>query len=497
MEQLKTIALSIDRFIQEIENLIESDKAYGSSITLLTCQVDTTGNTSGRFRDAWNNRVFDYLLGSKGLSYKPSLNLSTKLDSEVAINLFEVYSEGYLSATPHLDAVKKRTKKPKCGNTNYNCGLSCIGVTKNCQIDSGLTSRDRINKLQDLAKSLAFDQVKLKGIGGGFTKPSDLIKLSRELQKQRVAGTKALSGFNTWNETLPDDKNRTINMLAREEAIKDFLTPKKHSKGQLVPQEKKPGVVSFYKGVHNESVKVRPYQLESNSGDTLSASDQKKITESITQLGFNLAMPLVCLTNEEDEYASVTGAAIAKTFNEANMDESLWVTIVPTEKRNALLLADDYIQQSNLNISNDIPAFKTTKEEAVKQVYFDPKVHKGGVTFYKKEPPQPGYIVLNKLKQTSISQKYSEQVESEINAAAKSMKELGTNLSAPLVSLTSKEEEYQMLSGEPLLEAARRAGLVRLRVMILPTTPEYATHFVKDFEVQNRVAREKVNKFSQ
>lgn len=495
MEKLIAIKSNIDRFLQELESLIESDNVYGSSINLLACKVDTLGDAAGRFRDAWNNRIFDYTLNSKGLSYRPSLNLDSKLNSQKAVDLLETYSAGYLSASIHLDAVKKRTKKPKCGNTNYNCGLSCIGVTKNCQIDTGLISRDRINKLQELAKLIAFDQVKLKGIGSGFTKPSDLIKLSRELQKQRIAGTKALSDFNTWNEALPNDKSKKINTLTREEAVKDFLTPKKHSKGKLVPQEKKPGIVSFYKGVHNESVKIRPYQLDSNSADTISDADQQEITKSITQLGFNLAMPLVCLTNEEDEYVAVTGAAIAKTFDKAKMDESLWVTVIPTEKENALLLADNYIQQSNLNTSNDIPELKTTKEEAVKQVYFDPKIHKGGVTFYKKEPPQPGYIVLGKLKQSSVSQKYSEQIESEINAAAKSMKELGTNLSAPLVSLTDREEEYQMLSGELLLEAARRAGLDRLRVMILPTTPEYAAHFIKDFEVQNRVAREKVNKF--
>src|SRR6478672_3300995 len=170
-----TVKVSIDKFIQEIESLIESDKAYGSSVNLLLCQVDTAGNTTGRFKDAWNNRVFNYTLNSKGLSYKPSVALGAKLDSQVAVNLLETYSAGYFSVFPHLDAVKKRTKKPKCGNTNYNCGLSCIGVTKNCQIDSGLISRDRINKLQELAKLIAFDQVKLKGVGGGFTKPSDLI----------------------------------------------------------------------------------------------------------------------------------------------------------------------------------------------------------------------------------------------------------------------------------------------------------------------------------
>ena len=491
MEQLNTFKLNIDRFLQEVEGLIESDKAYGSSITLLTCQVDTRGSTVGRFRDAWNNRIFDYNLNSKGLSYKPSLNLSAKLDSQTAVILLETYSAGYLSAFSHLDSVKKRTKKPKCGNTNYNCGLSCIGVTKNCQIDGGLISRDRINKLQKLAEAIAFDQVKLKGIGRGLIKPSDLIKLSRELQKQRVTGTRALSNFGVWNKTFTNNKNEPIDTLAKEEAVKDFLTPKKHVKGQLVAQEKKPGVVSFYKGLQHESAKVRPYNVRLTSASAISDSDQQELTKSITQLGFNLAMPLVCLTNEEDEYAAVTGTAITKTFDKANMSEDLWVTVIPTEKKNALLLADDYIQQSNLNVSNDVPELKTSKEEAVKQIYFDPKARKGSVTFYKKEAPQPGYIVLNSLKQNTKTQKYSEQMESEINVAAKSIRKLGTNLSAPLVCLTGKDDEYQMLSGEPLLEAARRAGLERLRVMVLPTTPEYAAHFVKDFEVQNRVSREK------
>lgn len=488
MEQLNTFKLNIDRFLQEVEGLIESDKAYGSSITLLTCQVDTLGSTVGRFRDAWNNRIFDYNLNSKGLSYKPSLNLSAKLDSQTAVILLETYSAGYLSAFSHLDSVKKRTKKPKCGNTNYNCGLSCIGVTKNCQIDGGLISRDRINKLQKLAEAIAFDQVKLKGMGGGLVKPSDLIKLSRELQKQRVAGTKTLSDFNTWNKTSPMPTiSKTID-LNREEIVKDFLTPKTINDGQLVPSKK--GVLGI-KGTTSESSKTRPYHIVLEPNDNISNSDVQAVKKSITELKVNLAIPLISLTDEEDRYSAITGSAIYKAFNEANMEENLWTTTIPTAKANALILAEDYIQQSMLNTPNDNIKTVSTRKEAIKQIYLDPKSKASKVIFIKKQSPEPGFIVLNNFKINPKPQKYSEQVESEINVAAKSMRELKTNLSAPLVCFTDKEDEYQMLSGELLLEAARRAGLERLRVMMLPTTPEYAAHFVKDFEVQNRVSREK------
>jgi hypothetical protein len=497
MEQLKTVALSIDKFIQEIEDLIEFDKAYGSSITLLTCQVDAIGNIAGRFRDVWNNRVFDYLLNSKGLSYKPSLKLSAKLDSQRAINLFETYSAGYLSAVPHLDGVKKRTKKPKCGNTNYNCGLSCIGVTKNCQIDSGLISRDRINKLQESARLIAFEQVKLKGVGGRFNKPSDLIKLSRELQKQRITGTKNLSNFSDWNRALPNDKIQNNNALAREEAIKDFLTPKKIANGQIVPQIKKTGVVSFYKGITDESAIVRLHEIAATPKSNASESEIQQTKKSIAELGVNLAMPLVCLTVEEDIYSVVTGKGIHEAFEQTTKNElekNLWVTIIPTNKKNALVLADDYIQQSTLNTSKNLEIKSiSTRQEAIKQVYYDPKSEKGGVQFYKKEPPQRSYVVLNQLK-IKEEIKYSKEEEEAINIATKSMAELKTNLSAPLVCFAGdKEDEYQMLSGHLLLEAAKRAGLDRLRVMVLPAKPEYAAHFVKDFELQNTMSREKVN----
>ena len=493
MEQLNTLKLNIDRLLQEVENLIESDKAYGSSITLLTCQVDTLGSTVGRFRDAWNNRIFDYNLNSKGLSYKPSLNLSTKLDSQAAVILLETYSAGYLSAFSHLDSVKKRTKKPKCGNTNYNCGLSCIGVTKNCQIDSGLISRDRINKLQKLAEAIAFDQVKLKGIGGGFVKPSDLIKLSRELQKQRVTGAKALSDFNTWNKALSSSKNEPINTLARHEAIKDFLTPKKHVKGQLVDYKNTSKTTSaFNRGISSEFAQIRPYKILSTSNVTsINGNLSPEITTSIKQLKFNLAIPLVCLTDEEDEYELVTGNGIVDSFKKTNMIEYILVTIVPTLKKNALVIAEDYAQQSKLNTPSNVTTETTTKEEAIKQISFDYNSPQNSAFNKEGYPSQLAYISLSQFDTNIDPQKYSDQVESEINLAAKSMKELQMNLSTPLCCLTKQDEKYHLLSGEPLLEAARRAGLGRIQVMVLATTPEYAAHFVKDFEVQNRVSREK------
>ena len=494
MEQSNAIKSNIDRLLQELENLIESDNAYGSSVSLLACQVDTSGDTTGRFRDAWNNRIFDYALTSKGLSYKPSLGLNTKLDSQEAVSLLETYSAGYLSVSLNLDTVKKRTKKPKCGNTNYNCGLSCIGVTKNCQIDGGLISRDRINKLQELAKAIAFDQVKLKGVGGGFTKPSDLIKLSRELQKQRVAGTKGLSDFDKWSTQLPKVGGKTSYDVLHDEAVKDFLMPKRIADGQILPKPERVGVVSLYKGIGEESAILLPQEIIASSASSASSSEIQQTRNSIAELGINLAMPLVCLTGEENEYSLVTGRAIHEAFGAKTIhdDKNLWATIVPTDKKHASILADDYIQQSILNTSKGIKIKPiSTREESVKQIYYDPKNARGGVQFYKKEPPQRAYLELHQLK-TKDGIKHSEEEESAINIAAKSMAELKTNLSAPLVCLAGdKEDEYQMLSGHLLLEAAKRAGLVRLRVMVLPAKPEYAAHFVKDFELQNRMSREK------
>lgn len=480
----------ISKLLIEIESLIELDEAYSSSITLLTCQVETSGKIYGRFKDSWNNRVFDYAIDDGKLSYKPSIELNLKTDSDGASRL-DSFSAGYLSAYPHFDAAKKRNKKPKCGSTNYNCGFSCILLTKHCRTDPGLVSRDRINKLQEMAKKIAFEGVKFKGVGGGLVKPSDLVRLSYQLQKQRIEGTKSISNFAD-KAFQPASSQNAIDNSERENAIKDFLTPKKIINGQLVGTVKKEGVVSFYTGITNESIKVRPQSVEITHRDTVSNSDIEKVKKSIAELGFNLALPLICLTNEEDKYSAVTGSAIYKAFSRAKMQDNLWTTVLPMSKTNTSTLANDYVQQSILNTPSDLSnKLSTSREEAIKQLNFDPKDSRGVVSFYKKEAPQASLVVLSQVINSSQvkKQKYSDKEEAEINTAAKSMKELGTNLSAPLVCLTGDEDKYQILSGHLLLEAARRANITRLRVMVLSTTPEYAKHFVKDFEIQNKISR--------
>lgn len=476
------------KLLAGLELLIESSEAYASSITLLSCYVETSGRISGRFKDDWNNRVFDYVTENGKLSYKPSAISISKADSDTA-NRLDSFSARYLSAYPHFDAAKKRNKKPKCGNTNYNCGFSCILLTKHCQTDPGLVSRDRINKLQEMAKKIAFEGAKFKGVGGGLVKPSDLVRLSHQLQRQRIEGTKNISNFAD-KAFQPASSQNVASDLERENAVKDFLTPKLVRNGQLIDAEEKAGTGYFGKGMTDGSFKIRPYEINTTPKDTVSTSDVQKVKKSITELGFNLAVPLVCLTNEEDKYQAVTGSAIGKAFGEAKINDNLWATVVPTSKPSASILANDYIQQSTLNTpSNLSEELSTTRLEAVKEV-LNLKKDKNvkGINFYKKEPPQVGLVSFEEIVAPG-KVKYSDQEESEINIAAKSMKDLGTNLSAPLVCLAEKGDNYQMLSGHLLFEAAKRAGITRLRVMIIPITPKYAKHFVKDFEIQNKISR--------
>jgi hypothetical protein len=154
-------------FLAELESILESDEAYGSNIQILTYSVkDEVIN--GKFRDSWNNRVYEFVIDIDGISYKPAARLDSFSVNGLPAQL-DSFSEGYTSlfANIRLDRsqIGKRVKKPKCGTEGYSCGFSCIGLTKTCRIlSSGKKTRgefqgkaigkERLSKLIDLSIKL-------------------------------------------------------------------------------------------------------------------------------------------------------------------------------------------------------------------------------------------------------------------------------------------------------------------------------------------------------
>lgn len=196
------IDTSKQAFISELESLLESEEVYNANVNILSCQINSKGESTGRFKDSWNGRVFDFILDDDGIGYKPAVNLDSFVTEADRTSRFDSFSAGYTSGLVQNQDAVKRTKKPKCGNTNYGCGYSCIDIRKNCRIGVEKISRERINKLQAMAKAIALEGKSFKGVGGGLVKPSELIATSRNLQRERIKTQKSETGFKGWSKGI-------------------------------------------------------------------------------------------------------------------------------------------------------------------------------------------------------------------------------------------------------------------------------------------------------
>ena len=153
-------------FVTELESILESDEAYGSNLQILIYALKEDV-INGKFKDSWNNRVYEFIIDIDGISYKPA----AKLDSFGADELptrFDAYSKGYASLFKSVrfdrNPIGKRVKKPKCGKQGYGCGYSCISLLKTCQILSSgkkagtnqgkAIGQQRLNKLMELSEKL-------------------------------------------------------------------------------------------------------------------------------------------------------------------------------------------------------------------------------------------------------------------------------------------------------------------------------------------------------
>lgn len=188
-------------FLAELEGILESDEAYGSNIQILVYAIDDKA-VSGKFKDSWNNRVYEFVIDENEVSYKPA----GKFDSANADDLparFDAYSEGYnsLLGGVRLDRnpIGKRVKKPKCGAEGYGCGFSCIGLTKTCRIlSSGKKTRgefqgkaigkERLSKLIALSTKLAASGDKKKFAATNAV----AAKIAKSREKYNIEGANKL-----------------------------------------------------------------------------------------------------------------------------------------------------------------------------------------------------------------------------------------------------------------------------------------------------------------
>ena len=89
---------------------------------------------------------------------------------------------------------------------------------------------------------------------------------------------------------------------------------------------------------------ITPEQTSKNS-DNESIS---KISESLKHWEFNLALPIVCLSDEEDEYILLTGLPIYEAASKSGL-EQIWVSLIAQKQSEAQKVIDQLTLQSQLN----------------------------------------------------------------------------------------------------------------------------------------------------
>jgi hypothetical protein len=73
-----------------------------------------------------------------------------------------------------------------------------------------------------------------------------------------------------------------------------------------------------------------------------------EISQSLAHWGFNIALPIVCLTDDEEKYRLLTGLAIYEAAKKVGLKE-IWVFLVAAKQSETEKAIDDAKLQSNLN----------------------------------------------------------------------------------------------------------------------------------------------------
>lgn len=108
-------------------------------------------------------------------------------------------------------------------------------------------------------------------------------------------------------------------------------------------------MVNFYKKIESQPSFLVLNQIEvSQENSGTSTSIIKKVSQSLTDWNFNLSLPIVCLTDEEDKYHLLTGLPIYEAGKVANLVR-MWVFVIAAKQPEAEKAIEQAILQSKLN----------------------------------------------------------------------------------------------------------------------------------------------------
>ena len=108
-------------------------------------------------------------------------------------------------------------------------------------------------------------------------------------------------------------------------------------------------MVKFFEGVESEPRLSALNQIEaSTESSQTSEADIRKISQALKEQKFNVSLPIVCLTEEEDKYRLLTGLPIFEAATLAELPR-IWVFLIAATKLDASEVIEQVLLQSKLN----------------------------------------------------------------------------------------------------------------------------------------------------
>lgn len=95
-----------------------------------------------------------------------------------------------------------------------------------------------------------------------------------------------------------------------------------------------------------------------------------------------------------------------------------------------------------------------------------------------------GLVFLSQIVEPSVK---SNIANASIDAVAKSLTEWGFNFSLPVACLTDEEDRYCLLTGLPIYEAAKKAGLKQIWVFLVASQRSDAEKVVEQMQLQSQL----------
>ena len=103
---------------------------------------------------------------------------------------------------------------------------------------------------------------------------------------------------------------------------------------------------------------------------------------------------------------------------------------------------------------------------------------------YKGIETKPSLVVLNQIE---VAQESSGTSQSILKKVSENLKKQGFNFALPIACITDKEDNYHLLSGLPIYEAAVVAGLERIWVFLIAAKQPEAEKAVEQALLQSKL----------